>query len=897
MYFYLSVFLAVFLRLKFAQVLSVYERWILEDFDVVSFAYTPVPAFLEPWAIKARRDQDEINRRIVNNNFSNDGFESSGNLNNMMPFTGLTGISGSEDNLRSFDTPVASEGVVNFRDMAQLDSLFFIDPSTELDLHLSAVARRRYASAATEAAARKARIDRGASALKRGSMAQELALASAHKHEHKHHHHHRHGKNHEKDQRMKRSMSVNEVGEISADMMSHIDAAGDNRYIEEQTENGVSFHDNRISLSGVVEHLIGEDMDNEEMPVRYRQRSHSDAGPSDSMRLRSALDFSGDARFDGLELSVMKSGTEETPENQSMSSATLVVIPRAYSDSNIRFGLHVDNSVGAKNIAESIFDIPDDHQPKIISMILSNSDNSLSPNRSAEPSVRASFHETRLGAEAFEEIMDPETANGEVGTSAKEFSVGEGVQLDESPAIDASDVHYDGNATVVRSTKPVLNNSGGDLSNLGETGLVQFTPAGISYTDPTSHLMLKRSVSLDFASMALAAAETDARFQQLNIAPLIEIERVDDTHHSDINAISSSTAEVSAPTAKKSNYSHGLVADSGSRVEIPDKGIARRPKNNLGAALWPLMHQQVFLGMSASSVPVRPEAPELMEDCQAAGIRFVFFSARNMRRSKRIAEKIGLQTDWNCAISLRDLEDNEHHDPNRFEWDIKARLPHGVAAIKEHLKYVDNVPLLVSLFSDSTPDTIQDMIDIFRENGEVVMTIGSAYRTFNQEIFNASDVAISVVTMPGRQSIPLKAKDLVEVFPKYSVGTLCRADVSLVFGLISLGTAPLLQVPNALHPLHGGGTNTQAPAAQTPFAGAATPTASRSFSVELGPDPLLRHIEQQQQQGSGEGNSDAPQLRLPAMLESVRKCRVFLLNIYQVSFQQLLHVFMFSSYF
>ena len=41
---------------------------------------------------------------------------------------------------------------------------------------------------------------------------------------------------------------------------------------------------------------------------------------------------------------------------------------------------------------------------------------------------------------------------------------------------------------------------------------------------------------------------------------------------------------------------------------------------------------------------------------------------------------------------------------------------------------VDNVPLLVSLFTDSTPSTVKSMIDIFRENGEVVLSIGSAYR-------------------------------------------------------------------------------------------------------------------------------------------------------------------------
>ena len=90
-----------------------------------------------------------------------------------------------------------------------------------------------------------------------------------------------------------------------------------------------------------------------------------------------------------------------------------------------------------------------------------------------------------------------------------------------------------------------------------------------------------------------------------------------------------------------------------------------------------------------------------------------------MRRSKPIAEKIGLQTDWNCAISLRELNEEQQEDPHRFisnyaDWDVKARLPHGVRAIKQHLKEVDNVPLLVSLYTDSKPQTIKEMIEIFR---------------------------------------------------------------------------------------------------------------------------------------------------------------------------------------
>jgi len=73
---------------------------------------------------------------------------------------------------------------------------------------------------------------------------------------------------------------------------------------------------------------------------------------------------------------------------------------------------------------------------------------------------------------------------------------------------------------------------------------------------------------------------------------------------------------------------------------------------------------QIFLGMVASGVQPRKGISELIEDLTASGIRFVYFSPRNMRRSKLLAEKMGIETDWNCAISLRSL-DSDGPDPYR----------------------------------------------------------------------------------------------------------------------------------------------------------------------------------------------------------------------------------------
>ena len=94
--------------------------------------------------------------------------------------------------------------------------------------------------------------------------------------------------------------------------------------------------------------------------------------------------------------------------------------------------------------------------------------------------------------------------------------------------------------------------------------------------------------------------------------------------------------------------------------------------------------------MAASSVPVKTGVPSMVEDLMASGVRFVYYSPRNMRRSKALAEKIGLEIDWNCAISLRTLDDTSQPDPHRLitsyaDWDVKARMPHGPQQIREHL--------------------------------------------------------------------------------------------------------------------------------------------------------------------------------------------------------------------
>lgn len=156
------------------------------------------------------------------------------------------------------------------------------------------------------------------------------------------------------------------------------------------------------------------------------------------------------------------------------------------------------------------------------------------------------------------------------------------------------------------------------------------------------------------------------------------------------------------------------LLDHGSRGEqnqsvLKDKNVSQE---------WSLIRNQVFLGVLGSLVVPRREIQKLLRVLNDAGVRFVYFSPRNMRRQKELASQMGIDVAWNCAISLRPLESGED-DPHRMvsnyaDWDINAKLPHGVDDVRNHLKEVDNVPLLVSLYTDVTKETTRDMVRAFR---------------------------------------------------------------------------------------------------------------------------------------------------------------------------------------
>lgn len=81
----------------------------------------------------------------------------------------------------------------------------------------------------------------------------------------------------------------------------------------------------------------------------------------------------------------------------------------------------------------------------------------------------------------------------------------------------------------------------------------------------------------------------------------------------------------------------------------------------------------------------------------------------------------------------------EHSAPIAFDMSNRAKLPKGIDNIRPHLENVDNVPLLVSLFTDCNPETTKEMIKIMQEEEEVVCVLGSMANESNIPIFLQAD--------------------------------------------------------------------------------------------------------------------------------------------------------------
>lgn len=90
-------------------------------------------------------------------------------------------------------------------------------------------------------------------------------------------------------------------------------------------------------------------------------------------------------------------------------------------------------------------------------------------------------------------------------------------------------------------------------------------------------------------------------------------------------------------------------------------------------------------------------------------------------------------------------ESTEDHSTSfNFDMSNRARLPKGIENIRPHLENVDNVPLLVSLFTDCTPPATRTMLTIMQEYTEVSIVMGSCANSENIGLFMQADASLAI---------------------------------------------------------------------------------------------------------------------------------------------------------
>jgi hypothetical protein len=151
----------------------------------------------------------------------------------------------------------------------------------------------------------------------------------------------------------------------------------------------------------------------------------------------------------------------------------------------------------------------------------------------------------------------------------------------------------------------------------------------------------------------------------------------------------------------------------------------------------------IFLGLVSVCFEPKEHFQEFVDDLEAAGIRFAYFSPLKEQPSKAFGERLGLETDWNSCILLSEHPNPASQSPGYSALsDIKARLPRGIEAIRPHLESVDDIPLHVSIFAECNNQNTSEMIRIYQETGEIVGIVGSCRSIRNTKCFGSAHFAI-----------------------------------------------------------------------------------------------------------------------------------------------------------
>jgi hypothetical protein len=164
-------------------------------------------------------------------------------------------------------------------------------------------------------------------------------------------------------------------------------------------------------------------------------------------------------------------------------------------------------------------------------------------------------------------------------------------------------------------------------------------------------------------------------------------------------------------------------------------------------------------------------------------------------------------------------------------------------------------------------------------------------RSYNQSIYQASDMGIAINMLPGDgQDLSSSSVDVLSPFPFFSPTSLCKPDLILMFRLVSLHTSPFLQTPVGALAGHHERESGQSLAEGYENIGDANeePSGLTRSSQFIPSFDVLSCTGCFKDQHTKDAKTDTLSSRsrspldLKGLLEAIRKGRVFLLNAFQV---------------
>ncbi|OXU20778.1 hypothetical protein TSAR_005268 [Trichomalopsis sarcophagae] len=208
----------------------------------------------------------------------------------------------------------------------------------------------------------------------------------------------------------------------------------------------------------------------------------------------------------------------------------------------------------------------------------------------------------------------------------------------------------------------------------------------------------------------------------------------------------SQAAAMSSPTpsTRSQRHNHSCMDEASQLLDRVS------PRSNLDNSRAMSMSAPSAINTEMSTVKFENETTEW--NGAAGDNKFQPKSAMSQREQETVrsedsvlVQSIDLGSGQEAWRSLSCLTDStEQSAPVNFDLSNRAKLPRGIDKIRPHIELIDNVPLLVSLFTDCNTAVTREMLHIMQDYGEVVCVLGSSANAENMPIFMQADAAVAV---------------------------------------------------------------------------------------------------------------------------------------------------------